>query len=292
MPGFCGRGGSSSVRSCTRSSRRNTRASSSMSSDQSCRRNFSRSSPPSRARLSQRITWEVRGPSSAPRQADMSTKWRNCSGEAMATSSAASSGPMSSSAKYSSSGGSEETSCCGSGAERIRSSFCLPRAFCSARRAARGSRRALPLASLTPAASGRLGDLAGLQAASADAQVLVRSVHHRAHPLEVGERPLLRLVVGVRHLVPDQGSLAAQIALECHGKTSLPKKERGIVLKSLAASSRPHRLAPGEGERPPGGGPRREDLSLQPEPGVGGRGGEHDVLVCLREGPQSHRIAV
>src|SRR5207249_9909404 len=147
-------------------------------------------------------TSHVRVPPPAPRQADKSTKWRTATGEPMATSPAAASGPMSSSAKYSSSGGSEETSCCGSGAERIRSSFCLPRAFCSARRAARGSRRAMPLASLTPAASGRLGDLAGLQAASADAQVLVRSVHHRVHPLEVGERTLLRLVVGVRHLVP------------------------------------------------------------------------------------------
>src|SRR2546428_5987 len=160
-----------------------------------------------------------------------SSRWRNCSGEPMATSSAASSGPMSSSAKYSSSGGSEETSCCGWGAERIRSSFCLPRAFCSARRAARGSRRALPLASLTPAVSGRLGDLAGLQAARADAEVLVRSVYHRAHPLEVGERPLLRLVVGVGHLVPDQGPLAAPIALECHRKASLPRTNAGLCSK-------------------------------------------------------------
>src|SRR5205814_4477486 len=106
--------------------------------------------------------------------------------------------------------------------DRSRSTFPIPRAACSACRAPRESRRAeLPLPALTssPRAARELrclDDLARLQATRADAQVRAPPADHRVHPLQVGQRPLLGLVVGVAHLVPREWSLAAQFALERH----------------------------------------------------------------------------
>src|SRR5438128_5820610 len=127
-------------------------------------------------------------------------------------------------ARYRSCGGSDWTSASGSGAERSRSTFSLPRAAASACRAERGSRSAeLPLPEPTrtsrsagaappkeSTAPGRtwnrtalrgLDDLPRLQAAGADADVHPPAADHRVDALQVGQGALLRLVVGVAHLV-------------------------------------------------------------------------------------------
>src|ERR1700694_2392426 len=143
----------------------------------------------------------------------------------------------------------------------------------------------------------RLGDLAGLEAAGAGADMHVRAVDHRVDALEVREGSLLGLVVGVAHLVTDQGTLAADVALESHEQT--PKKGHVDCRKpgrksssSEGALHRAHRLAAGKEERLLGGGARGEDLPLEPEARIGrGRGEEH-ALVRGRERPQPDGLRV
>src|SRR5260370_3938617 len=78
----------------------------------------------------------------------------------------------------------------------------------------------------------RLGDLDGLEAARAEAQMSMRAVDHGVAPLEVREGALLGLVVGMAHLVADQGALAADIALESHVNDS--EKGRGSLPETVA----------------------------------------------------------
>src|SRR5512138_1482496 len=78
------------------------------------------------------------------------------------------------------------------------------------------------------AAAPRLQDLAGLEAAGADADVADLAVHVGANRPEVGERPGLGLVVRVGDLVPDERTLAADVTTTSHDVPRNPK-ERGIL---------------------------------------------------------------
>ena len=57
--------------------------------------------------------------------------------------------------------------------------------------------------------AGGLGDLARTDASGANLDVLRRTVHHRAHALEIGQPPSLGHVVSVRDVAPAHRALAA-----------------------------------------------------------------------------------
>src|SRR5271168_4017988 len=87
---------------------------------------------------------------------------------------------------------------------------------------ARSSRCSKRAADLTMMCGLRgLGDLAGLEAAGADADMRVAAVDGGVDALEVRQRALLRLVVRVAHLVAGEGALATEVALERHRMPAL-----------------------------------------------------------------------
>ena len=93
----------------------------------------------------------------------------------------------------------------------------------------RGSRRLLD--------RGRLGHLAGAEAARADAQPTLDARHHRADPLQIRVEPAVCHVVGVADPVPGQRSLAADVATLSHKSPIF--LSGGALMRHPAGHSRP-----------------------------------------------------
>src|SRR5205823_14102631 len=133
--------------------------------------------------------------------------------------------------------------------------------------------------------SGRLHDLARLQAARADAQVRAATVDQRVDALQVRQRALLGLVVGVAHLVTGEWPLAAHVALERHLLLDPEAKERRNLPGNSSVSSRGDLLAPADLQRLRRAGARGQQRTLQAEPRVHLARREQDALVSPRERP-------
>src|SRR5207237_2854445 len=100
--------------------------------------------------------------------------------------------------------------------------------------------------------------------------------------------PLLRLVVGMAHLVAGERALAADIALERHWISD--RGERRQMPAFDPVSSRGDLLAPAQLQGMAGAGAGRQQRSLDPETGVDLPRGEDHPLVGVGNGPDADRL--
>jgi hypothetical protein len=91
-------------------------------------------------------------------------------------------------------------------------------------------------------------DLAGLDAAGANAHALAAAIDLRFYRLEVYVPAAAGLVVGVRDVVAELRAFAAEITFSCHGtapKTELPEDVRGnFLVITENAITKPLRVMP------------------------------------------------